>query len=203
MRLSRFLLHSSVRRVTIPHYKPKAAPIEVVITRRDAQIRKWLDENLPKTSRDPKSLQKVVGFDVEWKPSYFKGIQNKISLVQLATPQSALLIQMKYVEEIPLSLVEVVSSKDIMKVGVGILEDLQRLEQDFGVPFNNFHDISSAAKRIEPDGRNKTGLAALVERFLGELTRYDLKTLMLFRPLPPCTICFEKTFYFLGFMFIG
>jgi hypothetical protein len=169
MHRSHAVLSKSVRRV-ISNFKPGAEPIEVLVARKEKDIAQWLRKNLPKCSRDPRNNQKVVGFDVEWRPNFLQKSQNKISLVQVATPTSALLIQMKFVQKPPPSLVEIVSSKEIMKVGVGILEDLQKLEQDFGVPFNNFHDIGSAAKRIDRESisNSRFGLAALVERFLGK-----------------------------------
>jgi hypothetical protein len=35
-------------------------------------------------------------------------------------------------------------------VGLGILEDLKKLEDDYGMEFKKYHDIGVAAKRTDP-----------------------------------------------------
>ena len=79
--------------------------------------------------------QLVFGFDVEWRPS-FTGIESEtfVSLIQLATDESAILIQMKYFEttESRATLIELLNDKNMIQVGVGVLNDLQHVEKDFG-----------------------------------------------------------------------
>lgn len=108
------------------------------------------------------SSNTVLGFDIEWRPNFARGGgQNKVALVQLATAESALLIQMKFAgsgkgDHVPpdvakkrmiATLTRVLNSDHIVKVGVGIAEDLVKLERDFGVSFRNFVDLGLASKR--------------------------------------------------------
>ena len=78
----------------------------------------------------------VVGFDVEWRPySINTEPETLISLIQLATDKSALLIQMKYfgTAESRVTLTKLLDDDSIIKVGVSVLNDLKKLEKDFGM----------------------------------------------------------------------
>jgi ribonuclease D len=52
------------------------------------------------------SAQQVIGFDTETRPSFKKGVVNKVSLLQLATPNDAFLIRVNKVG-LPASLREI------------------------------------------------------------------------------------------------
>jgi hypothetical protein len=118
----------------IPHYKPDESMIEVLLARSDIEVKSWLYKAIreEKKSRDFHNSQHqlAVGFDLEW------GI-DKVSLIQISTASSALLIQMNYFtdKDSQASLIEILNSERILKVGVGILQDLQRLKSDFGMFF--------------------------------------------------------------------
>ncbi|KAF9014995.1 ribonuclease H-like domain-containing protein [Cyathus striatus] len=62
-----------------------------------------------------------VGFDLEWKPNFVKGAQeNPVALVQLATHQVVVLIQVSAMKEFPEKLKEFLENPDIVKAGVAI-----------------------------------------------------------------------------------
>ena len=80
----------------------------------------------------------AIGFDVEWRPSNATiEPETLISLIQLATTKSALLIQIKYLNTIESrqTLTEILNNKNIIKVGVNVLNDLKKLEKDYGKNF--------------------------------------------------------------------
>ena len=80
----------------------------------------------------------VLGFDLEWKPIYYKGLkENPVALVQLASYDTVLLLQISAMEgrslqpiypniivfiflEFPSKLAEILANSDIVKAGVGI-----------------------------------------------------------------------------------
>ena len=79
----------------------------------------------------------VLGFDLEWKPTFYRGgKEHPVALVQLATYDTILLLQISAMEgrssylykyiiviifiEFPSKLVEVLANPDIVKAGVGI-----------------------------------------------------------------------------------
>ena len=79
----------------------------------------------------------VLGFDLEWKPIYYKGgKENPVALVQLASYDTVLLLQISAMEgrssnlckyiiviifiEFPSKLAEILANSDIVKAGVAI-----------------------------------------------------------------------------------
>ena len=79
----------------------------------------------------------VLGFDLEWKPIFYKGgKENPVALVQLASYDSVLLLQISAMEgsssnlckyifviifiEFPSKLAEILANSDIVKAGVAI-----------------------------------------------------------------------------------
>lgn len=91
------------------------------------------------TGTTPHFIEKAkplaLGFDVEWRPAYIKGCPYKVSLVQLSTASSVLLIQLCENSEsngtLP-PLRDLMISPDVRLVGVGITHDVKKLEADYG-----------------------------------------------------------------------
>lgn len=87
------------------------------------------------------SLHKVLalGFDVEWKPAVYKGSTSKVSVIQISTSNSALILQTSVLLNAKKSLNSlqtlkyILMSPRILKVGVGIVDDLKKLHFDYGV----------------------------------------------------------------------
>lgn len=78
----------------------------------------------------------VVGFDVEWRPNSINTEpESLISLIQLATDKSAILIQMKHFKTVEsrVTLTKLLNDDGIIKVGVSVLNDLKKLEKDYGM----------------------------------------------------------------------
>lgn len=94
----------------------------------------------------------AVGFDVEWKPHSKVGQRHRISLVQIARPDSVLLVQLhRHKGKVPNALSSLIRSKDIVKAGVGVLDDLKRIEEDHGLDVSEaaFVDLGAVSKRYE------------------------------------------------------
>jgi ribonuclease D len=70
----------------------------------------------------------VFGFDTETKPSFKKGTRNKVSLVQLANQDMAVLIRINRIG-IPDGLAEILSNNKKIKIGVAIKDDLSGLNK--------------------------------------------------------------------------
>ncbi|TLX75375.1 3'-5' exonuclease domain-containing protein 2 [Labilibacter sediminis] len=71
---------------------------------------------------------KVLGFDTETRPSFKKGKTNQISLIQLTTEESTYLIRLNktgLTEELK----DLLSSESVLKVGVGIRDDIKGLKK--------------------------------------------------------------------------
>ncbi len=72
--------------------------------------------------------QQLLGFDTETRPSFKKGVKNKLALLQLATDKKAWLFRMDKIG-FPNELIEVLEDPDIGKVGVAIRDDLIKLKE--------------------------------------------------------------------------
>jgi ribonuclease D len=101
----------------------------------------------------------VLGFDTETKPSFKKGTHNKVSLVQLANHDMAVLIRVNKIG-IPDGLLEILSNKRKIKIGVAIKDDLaglnklrpfkpegfvelQNYVKDFGILANGLRELTA------------------------------------------------------------
>jgi ribonuclease D len=109
-------------------------------------------------------ISNVLGFDTETKPSFRKGRNNRVSLIQLANKDVACLFRINKIG-IPDKLAAVLSDSGIIKCGVAIHDDLRILS---GIrKFNpaGFIDLQAFVKNygIESSGLKK--LAAIVLGF--------------------------------------
>ncbi|MBF8272085.1 MAG: 3'-5' exonuclease [Magnetococcales bacterium] len=105
--------------------------------------------------------ESVLGFDTETKPVFKKGISHLPSLLQLAAADSVFLFQLNRLTNfVPLQ--ELLESHSVLKVGVGIAQDLEQLRAIF--PFNpsHFYDLGEIARAM---GMESHGLRTMAARF--------------------------------------
>ena len=85
---------------------------------------------------------KVIGFDTETRPTFTKGQFYHISLIQLAIPDKVFLFRINH-STFAKPLVDLMANKDILKVGVGLRDDvigLQKLQDFEPGGFKELHD---------------------------------------------------------------
>lgn len=103
----------------------------------------------------------ILGFDTESKPAFLPGVSYPISLIQLATHDTAFLFQVRHVG-FPASLVQIFSDPSVQKVGVGIDMDIRKLRELSPFEPHDFIDLSRLAANL---GIVRSGLKSLVELF--------------------------------------
>lgn len=108
------------------------------------------------------SQEKMVGFDTETKPAFTKGESYTPALLQLATKERAFIFRLKYFE-IPSELTEFLSNPNILKVGVGIADDLSALKKIMTFTPQGFIELSAEARKMKVMNE---GLRALTAIFL-------------------------------------
>ncbi len=108
------------------------------------------------------SKEKVIGFDTETKPSFKKGVRNSIALVQLSTMKEAYLIRVHHTGY-PESLIQLFNNPNVIKVGVGIRDDLRGLNRVIKFKPKAFVEMQDVAKKL---GINTISLKALSAIFL-------------------------------------
>lgn len=104
---------------------------------------------------------KILGFDTESKPSFKKGRNNGIALLQLSNENTALIIRVKELG-IPKELKNILESEKIIKVGAAIRDDLKGLKSISDFSPKGFVDLQQIASNYNIEGQSVRKLAAIV-----------------------------------------
>ena len=72
--------------------------------------------------------QPILGFDTETKPSFSKGQNNPVSLLQLSTSDTAFLFRINQIG-LPPGLIKILASPKILKIGAAIRDDIKILQK--------------------------------------------------------------------------
>lgn len=142
-----------IRRV-VPGLLPRFRSLDVWIPATATDVEKWIEFVGLRSATG----EVAVGFDAEWRPS-FSSDRNKIALVQVSTEESAMLLQLHHIPDVSHPLGSIMKSPIITKVGVGVLDDLKAVEEDYGIAFDNFLDVGVMLRRHMPGIRS--GLVGL------------------------------------------
>ena len=105
--------------------------------------------------------ERVLGFDTETKPSFKKGKNNKVALLQLATEDHAFLFRINKIG-MPEELAKLMANPEVIKVGAAIRDDIKALQ---GVTFfkpHGFVELQDLAKKTEIEQIGLKNLAAIV-----------------------------------------
>ena len=86
------------------------------------------------------SKESHVGIDTETRPSFRKGVQHDVSLIQLSTPDTCFLIRLNRTG-MPDSLVKFLENKQIAKIGLSLHDDYQGLCKRRKFKAGNFIDL--------------------------------------------------------------
>jgi hypothetical protein len=139
--------------ISIPHLLPEISSLNITLAKSNDDIDCWLHVNIYHPMNNISI--RTVGFDIEWRPNFdSKYGQNKTALIQLSTAKSCLLIPTYYFKEIKSkdkklivtynfsrNFRNFISEPDIIKVGCGIINDISKVESDFGWKKSNVNGI--------------------------------------------------------------
>jgi len=105
----------------------------------------------------------LLGFDTESRPSFRRGDNHPVALLQLAGAERVYLFQLHALDELapPYALL---SDPQVRKAGVAIRDDIRKLQELSPFPPANFVEISDISRGLEI---NNTGLRSLSAIFLG------------------------------------
>ena len=107
--------------------------------------------------------ESVIGFDVETRPAFRKGVSYRPSLIQLAGTDYVSIFQLtRFSKYTPL--IGLLSNEQVLKVGVGLANDAQNLQSVFSFKLKAFLDLAEVTRRA---GIESYGLLSLTARFLG------------------------------------
>ncbi len=88
---------------------------------------------------------KVIGFDTETRPSFTKGVQHSVCLLQLATESTCYLFRLKLIGE-SAELKALLESGEHVKIGLSVHDDFRSLNRWMEVYPQNFIELQKYVK---------------------------------------------------------
>lgn len=86
------------------------------------------------------SAERIVGLDTETRPSFKKGVQYNVSLLQISTNDTCFLFRLNRIG-VPPSLIDFLENEDIIKVGLSLHDDYQALSKRKRFNAGSFLDL--------------------------------------------------------------
>ena len=126
------------------------------------------------------SSVKLLGFDTETRPAFYRGISNPVALLQLSGDSDAFLFRLREVG-LPRQLIDLMENPSILKVGVAIHDDIRALQENRNFEPRGFIDLAEIARAlgiVTTGLRNLSGIvlgARISKRF--QLSNWERKTL--------------------------
>ncbi|KAL5492760.1 hypothetical protein ACEPAI_4207 [Sanghuangporus weigelae] len=97
-------------------------------------------------------LTGAVGFDIEWKVIFRRGVNMRpAATVQLSDQRTILVIQISAMKAFPKKLKELLENTHVAKVGVNILNDGKKLARDYGVHAQGLIELGGLARQADAD----------------------------------------------------
>jgi ribonuclease D len=93
------------------------------------------------------SKETVFGFDTETKPSFKKGVMNKVALLQLSVKNKAFLFRINRIG-LPEVVCRLLANPEIVKTGVAIHDDIKGLQKWKNFKPAGFIDLQDHAKSL-------------------------------------------------------
>ncbi len=109
------------------------------------------------------SKERIVGVDCESRPSFKKGQQYPVSLIQIATSTHVFLFRI-HKSGFTAPLIEILDNKEIIKVGIDLHQDMLNLQKTQSFSPQNIVDLNALAKE---KGFLNTGAKKLSALLLG------------------------------------
>ncbi|KAE9621621.1 putative DNA helicase [Lupinus albus] len=127
-----------------------------------------LDSRIADTLAIPSQFHStIVGFDAEWNPNT-TAARNPIATIQLYAGEQCMIFQILHAPLIPRSLIHFLINPYVTFVGVGIVDDVIKLREDYSLNVPGFIDVAEfAAEEFNEKGLKNAGIKTMSLRFLG------------------------------------
>ena len=103
------------------------------------------DEGRLKEAVESLRKSKMIGFDTETRPSFRKGVQYNVALIQLATPEKCYLFRTNEIGY-PKELMEILEDPGITKIGLSLHDDFHNLHKVTEFAPNGFIELQQFVK---------------------------------------------------------
>ena len=107
------------------------------------------------------STERVIGIDTETRPSFRKGLQYNVSLLQLSTADTCFLIRLNRVD-MPDSLVSLLENSKIAKVGISLHDDCQALNKRRKFKEGGFIDLQKTVDKFGIEEKSLQKIFAII-----------------------------------------
>ena len=105
--------------------------------------------------------QPILGFDTETRPTFKKGQNHQVALLQLSTADEAFLIRTNLIGLSP-GLIKVLASPSILKIGAAIRDDIKILQRIAPFKPGGFIELQEMVKEFGIENFSLKKLAAIV-----------------------------------------
>ncbi|KAL1363814.1 hypothetical protein HN51_011987 [Arachis hypogaea] len=109
----------------------------------------------------------VVGLDVEWRPHAISYLSNKSATLQLCIDDKCLIVQLFYIDNLPLSLKNFLMNPNFTFVGIEVGDDISKLRNEYGLNCGRHADIRELAMQKWPGRFRRPGLKDLAKDLVG------------------------------------
>lgn len=127
-------------------------PGEIVVIETDENLQEVIDEI---------RQERVLGFDTESKPAFKKNVQNKLSLIQISTEEKAYLFRVNLIGIHDL-IIDLFSDKEIVKVGLGVSQDLSQLQKFRKFKPQGFIELKEVSQKAGIEDFSLVKLTAII-----------------------------------------
>ncbi|OIW05283.1 hypothetical protein TanjilG_03672 [Lupinus angustifolius] len=139
--------------------------IRTVVTTSSLKLDSWIADTL---SIPSPFHSIIVGFDVEWNPNTTTAARNPIATIQFYTDERCMIFQILHAPFIPRSLVRFLINPYVTFVGIGIVDDVIKLREDYGLNVSGVIDVREfAAEELNEKELKNAGIKTMSLRFLG------------------------------------
>lgn len=105
--------------------------------------------------------QKAIGFDTERRPAFKAGVTNKVALLQLSSPHRCFLFRLCCMR-LDKALIKILESRDIVKVGAAVHDDIKGLQSLRHFKPEGFVDLQNIVGRWGIEERSVRKMAAII-----------------------------------------
>ena len=150
----------SFTRINISNEEINALPLHAF----DGKVTVIQDKNQLPEAFSEISKHSVVGFDTETKPVFVKGQRHNVALMQIATPDHAFLIRVKFTGITP-EIISFLEDSHIIKAGVGVRDDIKALQVLKKFNAAGFVELADLARNAGLEVESVKKLTALLMGF--------------------------------------
>ncbi|KAI7741988.1 hypothetical protein M8C21_014723 [Ambrosia artemisiifolia] len=138
----------------------------IVYSRTFLDVEKAADELLRFVeTKNSDGSRAAIGFDIEWRPSFKKGVgQSKAAVLQLCADAARCHVMHIIHSGFPQNLKSLLEDSKISKVGVGIAGDARKVFKDHNVSVDALEDLSRLANKKLGGEPKIWGLSSLTEK---------------------------------------